>query len=82
MAAVPFSTVCFRWARPGLNAAEVDRRNEAILAAVNASGRAFLSHTRLHGAYTLRLAIGNLRTERRHVEAVWTLLNEAAAAAG
>ena len=81
MAAVPFSTVCFRWARPGLNAAEVDRRNEAILARVNASGRAFLSHTRLHGAYTLRLSIGNLRTERRHVEEVWSLLAEAAAAA-
>jgi aromatic-L-amino-acid decarboxylase len=81
MAAVPFSTVCFRWARPGLNATEVDRRNEAILAKVNASGRAFLSHTRLHGAYTLRLAIGNLRTDRRHVEDVWALLNEAASAA-
>jgi hypothetical protein len=34
----------------------------------------FLSHTRLNGLVTLRLAIGNLRSESRHVERAWALL--------
>jgi aromatic-L-amino-acid decarboxylase len=38
----------------------------------------FLSHTRLDGRFTIRVAIGNLRTERRHVGRAWQLLREAA----
>jgi aromatic-L-amino-acid decarboxylase len=79
MAPVPFSLVCFRHARPGLAPQEQDARTEAILHRVNESGEAYLSHTKLHGRVTLRLAIGNIRTERRHVERAWELLKEAAA---
>ena len=81
LAPVPFSTVCFRWS-PGSGATEeeLDARNAAIMDAVNRTGEAFLSHTRLDGRFTIRLAIGNLRTEQRHVERAWALLREAAAA--
>lgn len=79
MAPVPFSLVCFRYAPPDASEAERDAMNERILQAVNASGRAFLSHTKLGGKYTIRLAIGNIRTERRHIEDAWRLLREAAA---
>jgi aromatic-L-amino-acid/L-tryptophan decarboxylase len=78
MAPVPFSLVCFRYARAGLTAEEQDARTEAILHRVNETGEAYLSHTKLHGRTTLRLAIGNIRTERRHVERAWELLKEAA----
>ena len=57
---------------------ELDRRSEALVAAVNATGRAFLSHTRLDGRFTIRVAIGNLRTEPEHLERTWALLREAA----
>jgi aromatic-L-amino-acid decarboxylase len=77
LAPVPFSLVCFRWAPPGTSEAERDARNAAILERVNASGEAYLSHTRLDGRVTLRLAIGNVRTERRHVARAWELLREA-----
>jgi aromatic-L-amino-acid decarboxylase len=76
-APVPFSLVCFRYAPAGTSDAEADALNERILAAVNASGRAYLSHTKLHGRYVLRLAIGNLRTERRHLEEAWDALRGA-----
>ena len=46
-----------------------DALNERLLDAVNRSGEMFLSHTRLDGRYTLRLAIGNLHTTERHVRA-------------
>lgn len=72
-APVPFSTVCFRARVAGPPAAQ-DRRNERLLARINAAGPVFLSHTVLKGRYTLRVAIGNLRTERAHVEGLWDLL--------
>jgi aromatic-L-amino-acid decarboxylase len=42
----------------------------------------FLSHTKLDGRYVLRLAVGNVRTEQRHVARAWELLRAAAATAG
>jgi aromatic-L-amino-acid decarboxylase len=45
---------------------------------VNGSGEAYLSHTKLNGRYVMRLAIGNIRTEERHVARAWELLREAA----
>ena len=79
MAPVPFSLVCFRWAPDDASDAECDRLNEAILHVVNATGDVFLSHTRLRGRFTLRLAIGNIRTQQRHVALAWQRLREAAA---
>ena len=81
LAPVPFSTVCFRWTgRAPASQEELDARNAEIMEAVNRTGEVFLSHTRLEGRFTIRLAIGNLRTEERHVERAWALLREAAAA--
>ena len=72
------SVVCFR-ARPpgGVTGEQADALNEAILAEVNRAGDVFLSPTRLNGRLTLRLAVGNIRTERRHVMRAWELLERA-----
>lgn len=75
LAPVPFSVVCFR-ARGGTSEEETDRLNERILESVNATGEMFISHTRLDGRYTLRLAIGNLHTAEHHVSRAWDLLQE------
>jgi aromatic-L-amino-acid decarboxylase len=76
-APVPFSVVCFR-ARPegALTAEEADAFNSHLLDAVNATGDVFLSHTRLHGRFTLRLAVGHLRTTEHHVRRAWDLLGQ------
>jgi len=79
VAPVPFSLVCFRYAPAGTSETEREALNAAILERVNSSGRAYLSHTKLNGRYVLRLAIGNMRTEPRHVSDAWRLLTEAAA---
>jgi aromatic-L-amino-acid decarboxylase len=81
LAPTPFSTVCFRYAPRAAagDEAALDRANEALMAAVNASGEVFLSHTRLRDRFTIRLAVGNLRTEPRHVERAWELLRREAA---
>lgn len=75
-APMPFSVVCFRARFDGVPAEEADRRNEMLMEAVNATGEAYLSHTKLHGRTVLRLAVGNLRTEERHVRRAWELLRE------
>jgi aromatic-L-amino-acid decarboxylase len=67
----PFALVCFRL-RGG------DEANEELLRRVNASGSVYLTHTRVRDQYVLRLAIGSPRTERRHVEAAWDLIQQAA----
>ena len=75
VAPVPFSTVCFRLRpRGGRPTTAAGPLNERLLEAVNASGEAFLSHTVLRGRYALRLAIGNIRTEERHVRRAWEIL--------
>jgi len=73
-APVPFSTVCFRALAAG-SPEDQDRFNERLLSRLNAAGPFFLSHTVLRGRYTLRVAIGNLRTGREHVDALWELLS-------
>jgi aromatic-L-amino-acid decarboxylase len=76
---VLFSLVCFRYAPGGLSPEEADAANQRILDEVNAAGDVFLSHTKLNGRFTIRLAIGNIRTDWPHVERAWELLRTAAA---
>ncbi|HEU0107252.1 MAG TPA: pyridoxal-dependent decarboxylase [Vicinamibacteria bacterium] len=77
MAPTPLSVVCFRWRGDGLSPADADRANEKILDSVNLSGEAYLSHTKLGGRTVLRLAIGNIRTEQRHVRKAWEAIRTA-----
>jgi aromatic-L-amino-acid decarboxylase len=76
MAPVPFSVVCFRATRAGLSDAATDTLNQQLMDAVNAGGEIFISHTRVRERFTLRLAIGNIRTAERHVQRAWGVLNE------
>ncbi len=74
----PLSLVCFRHAPPGRDEAALEALNAAIMRAVNATGEAFMSHTKIAGKYAIRLAIGNLRTERSDVERAWQILRREA----
>lgn len=84
LAPVPFSLVCFRACPPdeadetttAARATRLDALNETLMNKTNATGAAYLSHTRLNDTFTLRLAIGNIRTTEEHVRRVWELLNE------
>jgi aromatic-L-amino-acid decarboxylase len=71
--AVPpvLNLVCFRLR-------EGDGANQHLLDELNRSGRLYLTHTRLDGRLTLRMAIGGTWTQRRHVEQAWSLIQAAA----
>jgi aromatic-L-amino-acid decarboxylase len=72
MAPAPLSVVCFRAHPQGMDdEAQLEALNERIMNDINASGRFFLSHTKLHGKFTIRIAIGNLRTTEQDVRDLW-----------
>jgi len=74
MAPVPFALVCFRSAPAGVD--DLDAFNEELMNAVNATGSAYLSHTKLNGKFTLRLSVGSIHVEERHLVKVWELLTD------
>ena len=78
LAPVPFSVVCFRALPNAVPDADIDAFNARLLESVNATGEIFISHTKLDGRYSLRLAIGNLHTTAHHVARAWALLQDQA----
>ncbi|MFC7548519.1 pyridoxal-dependent decarboxylase [Plantactinospora sp. GCM10030261] len=82
----PFSLVCFRLrdGSPSTGAADTDtdtdtdRVNAELLARVNATGRIYLTHTRVRDRYTLRLAVGAPATTRETVEDAWRRIRDTA----
>jgi aromatic-L-amino-acid/L-tryptophan decarboxylase len=57
-----------------------DAANEELLRRINASKRVFLSSTRIHGRFTLRVCILSHRTHRDRIEECIGIVREAAAA--
>lgn len=74
LAPVPFALVCFRACPSGVD--DLNALNEKIMNDINTSGDAYLSHTKLNGKFTLRLSVGSIRVEERHLRKVWGLLEE------
>jgi aromatic-L-amino-acid decarboxylase len=75
LAPTPFSTVCFRAHPSGMDdESKLEALNEGIMNHINAQGRFFLSHTKLNGIYTIRVAIGNLRTTETDIRDLWVEL--------
>ena len=68
-APVPFSLVCFHH-RAG------NAFNQELLAEINGTGEAFLSHTVLNGRFVLRFAIGNFLTNETDIQETWSLICE------
>jgi aromatic-L-amino-acid decarboxylase len=73
------STVCFRH-RPAtlVDELSLEAHNRALMAAVNESGAAFISHAVLSGRFVLRASIGNVRTTPEDVGQLWEALQFAA----
>jgi aromatic-L-amino-acid decarboxylase len=71
-APVPLSLVCFRH-KAG------DTFNRQLLEDINASGKAFLSHTVLNGQFVLRFAVGNFQTTESDIRETWDCIKSLAA---
>jgi aromatic-L-amino-acid/L-tryptophan decarboxylase len=73
-----FSLVTFRLRPRHESDDTVEALNRKLLAAINASGRAFMTHFVVDNKFVIRLAVGGAMTEMRHVRDAWELVQEKA----
>jgi aromatic-L-amino-acid decarboxylase len=89
LAAQPsMGVICFRFvagigdAGPGSStpatAAKLDRLNGEIVERINASGRAYLTQTKLRGRTVMRIGLGNVLTTEEHLRKGWEIIQETA----
>lgn len=71
--------VCFRYRPVGIkDQRELENLNRHLKEELNASGRMYLTHTKLNDNYTLRIVIGQTYVEEEHVQASWEFIQETA----
>jgi aromatic-L-amino-acid decarboxylase len=79
LAPVPVNLVCFRFHPRGVdNLDTLNQLNERLLENVNATGKMYITHTKLGGAYTLRMAIAQTNVTSDDVAQAWDLLKATA----
>lgn len=77
LAPTPFSTICFRAKPTGWSDEnKINELNEKLMNAINSTGKVFLTHTKLNGKFTIRLCISGIRTEEKHVELAWKVIQD------
>lgn len=67
----PLNLVCFRHKSD-------DHFNMNLMNAVNETGKAYFTHTRLNDQVVLRMSIGQTHTEEKHVKDTWELIGSTA----
>ena len=78
LAPVPLQTVCVRHEPAGLEGEALDRHTLAWVERVQRSGAAYLTPAILDGRWMVRISIGAEATGRRHVQALWNLIEREA----
>lgn len=73
--------VCFHYCPEGMEDIEtINQLNQDLLHALNATGKIYLTHTKINGVYTLRMVIGQVNVEQEHVGKSWNLIQALARA--
>ncbi|CAM0878808.1 unnamed protein product [Alopecurus aequalis] len=69
-----FALVTFRLRPPDGGDHAVDDLNRKLLAAMNASGRAYMTHFVVDNKFVIRMAVGGAMTQMSHVRNAWELV--------
>jgi aromatic-L-amino-acid decarboxylase len=56
----------------------LDQLNSEMVERINASGRAYLTQTKLRGRTVMRIGLGNVLTKEEHLRKGWELIQETA----
>jgi aromatic-L-amino-acid/L-tryptophan decarboxylase len=68
LAPATLGVICFRRSVPGVDEDQLERINAALVARLEATGRALVSSTRLDGRYAIRMCVMNHTSRRADVE--------------
>ena len=79
LAPVELSICCFRYVRPAMSDAELDRLNERIMELVQKGGRAYVSNATVNGRFALRACITNFRTTKSDIDQTVEVIRAGAA---
>jgi len=74
-APVPLNTICFQFDDPNLDQNQINSINEQLLETINASGKIYLTHTKLNNWVTLRMVIGQTNVTQKHIKMAFDLIN-------
>ena len=91
-APVSLGVVCFRFggicspaaidagpgSAPSATRDKIDQLNSEIVEKINASGRAYLTQTKLRGRTVMRIGLGNVLTTEDHLREAWEMIRETA----
>ena len=75
-APVSMGVVCFRFI--GADEKKLDNLNSELVERINASGRAYLTQTKLRGRTVMRIGFGNVLTTEEHLRKAWELIRQTA----
>jgi len=75
-APVVLPVVCFRFVAS--DADKIDNLNMTMVERINASGRAYLTQTKLRGRTVMRIGLGNILTTEEHLRDAWELIQTTA----
>src|SRR3954452_16153616 len=73
-APVSMGVVCFKFSKGD------DQANSEIVERINASGRVYLTQTKLHGRTVMRIGLGNILTTEDHLRQAWGAIKATAEA--
>lgn len=79
MAPVTLNNICFRTHPENINDQEtLNQLNFKLMEDLNASGKLYLTHTKLNGNIVLRMVIGQTNVSEKHVDEAWALIQQMA----
>ena len=90
-APVSMGVICFRFVGPVAGIVDpgpgsptpattdnIDKLNSEIVEQINASGRVYLTQTKLRGQTVMRIGLGNVLTTEDHLRKAWEIIRETA----
>ena len=77
---VTLNLVCFRYNPGQMDEEALNALNETLMHQLNASGKLYLTHTKINGVFVLRMVIGNAYVTEQHVQGAWQQIAETARA--
>lgn len=76
MAPRTMNLIVFRFNPGKFSEEELNELNEKLLNRINESGDAFITHTRVHSSYVIRVNIGGTAIKKIHLAGIWDALQK------